>query len=303
MEKSILAKDIIEFLGNKVIEVIGDIDNIYIQHLRPIETTDELTLDWVNPANANKQKVAENSNARCIVCDKEVEYTDILRDQYKVLIYVDNPKRIICEVAYEYFVEKRVPCIHPSAIIDPYAIIGNNAYIGEFCVIGNCVIGDNTIVESHCKIYDGVKIGSNCSIKPGTVLGGEGFGFENDENGNPFRFPQIGGLIIGNYVEIGANVCIDRGALSDTVIEDHVKINNLCHIAHNNKIGSKTKITALVNISGSSVIGKDVWVAPGSTIMGWKQIGDNVMIGLGSVVTKDIPDGETWYGSPAKKIR
>ena len=173
----------------------------------------------------------------------------------------------------EFFVEKATPGIHPSAVIHPDAQIGENVFVGANTVIENCTIGDDTIIDANVHIYSPVIIGKHCSVKSGAVLGGMGFGFEKDENGNLFRFPQIGNLFIGDYVEIGANTCIDRGALSDTVIGDYCKINNLCHIAHNNKIGKNVVITAQVNISGSSVIENEVWIAPNASIRGWLTIG------------------------------
>ena len=139
-------------------------------------------------------------------------------------------------------------------------------------------------------------------MKAGAVLGGAGFGYERDAEGNMFRFPQIGQLIIGDYVEIGSNTCIDRGALADTVIGDYTKINNLCHIAHNNKIGKNVTITGCVNISGSNVIDDNVWIAPNSSIRGWVHIEEGATVGMGAVVVKNIPAHETWVGNPARKL-
>ena len=133
-------------------------------------------------------------------------------------------------------------------------------------------------------------------------MGGSGFGFVKDDDGNKLRFPQIGGLIIGHHVEIGANTCIDRGALSDTEIGDYTKINNLCHIAHNNKIGRNVTITGCVNVSGSNIIDDRVWIAPNASIRGFIHIGEGSVVGMGAVATKDIPAGETWVGNPARKM-
>ena len=143
---------------------------------------------------------------------------------------------------------------------------------------------------------------NGCVIKSGAVLGGAGFGYERDSDGNLFRFPQIGQLIIGDYVEVGANTCIDCGALSDTVIGHHTKINNLCHIAHNNKIGNNVIITGCVNISGSNKIEDNVWIAPNASVRGWVHIGNGATIGMGAVVVKDVPANEIWVGNPAHKL-
>jgi UDP-3-O-[3-hydroxymyristoyl] glucosamine N-acyltransferase len=302
MDNNINLTDIIRFLESDLITVHGDPDSVIVRYLRDPEHVDEYTLDWINPLKPDKQKIAETSKAKVIVVDKEVVFSETLKNQEKVLLVVDNPKLAIAKIGNEFFVEKPTPGIHPSAVIHPDAKIGENVFIGANTVIENCTIGDDTIIDANVHIYSPVIIGKHCVVKSGAVLGGMGFGFEKDENGNLFRFPQIGNLFIGDYVEIGANTCIDRGALSDTVIGDYCKINNLCHIAHNNKIGKNVVITAQVNISGSSVIENEVWIAPNASIRGWLTIGEGATIGMGAVVTKDVPAGETWVGNPARKL-
>jgi UDP-3-O-[3-hydroxymyristoyl] glucosamine N-acyltransferase len=302
MDINVSLNKIIEFLSDELIDVYGEPESIIVKHLRDPEHVDEFTLDWINTSKQEKQKVAEASKAKAIIVDKDVVFSEVLRNQGKVLLVVNNPKLAIAKAGNEFFVEKITPEIHPSAIIHPDAQIGKNVYIGPNTVIENCTIGDDTIIDANVHIYSPVIIGKHCSVKSGAVLGGMGFGFEKDENGNLFRFPQIGNLFIGDYVEIGANTCIDRGALSDTVIGDYCKINNLCHIAHNNKIGKNVVITAQVNISGSNVIENDVWIAPNASIRGWLTIGKGATIGMGAVVTKDVPAGETWVGNPARKL-
>jgi UDP-3-O-[3-hydroxymyristoyl] glucosamine N-acyltransferase len=302
VEKNIDLKDIVSFLDNSLLDVCGAPDSVVVRYLRDPEHVDEFTLDWINSAKQEKQKVAEASKAKVIIADKEVVFSETLKNQGKVLLVVDNPKLAIAKVGNEFFVERPTPGIHPSAIVHPDAQIGENVFIGANSVIENCTIGDNTIIDTNVHIYSPVIVGKNCSVKSGAVLGGMGFGFEKDENGNLFRFPQIGNLFIGDYVEIGANTCIDRGALSDTVIGDHCKINNLCHIAHNNKIGKNVVITEHVVIAGSNIIEDDVWIAPNASIRGWLTIGKGATVGMGAVVVKDIPAGETWVGNPARKL-
>ena len=302
MDINVSLNKIIEFLSDELIDVYGEPESIIVKHLRDPEHVDEFTLDWINTSKQEKQKVAEASKAKVIIANKEVVFSETLKNQGKVLLVVDNPKLAIAKVGNEFFVEKPTPGIHPSAIIHPDAQIGENVFVGANTVIENCTIGDDTIIDANVHIYSPVIIGKHCLVKSGAVLGGMGFGFEKDENGNLFRFPQIGNLFIGDYVEIGANTCIDRGALSDTVIGNYCKINNLCHIAHNNKIGKNVVITAQVNISGSNVIENDVWIAPNASIRGWLTIGKGATIGMGAVVTKDVPAGETWVGNPARKL-
>ena len=300
--KRIEISEIIGILKPELIRIVGQLENVYIDNLADVDNVNEQTLDWVNPQKLNKQQIVENSKARCLLVDEDIIYSDILKEKGKVLLVVKSPKMALAEIGNHFFVEKPTPHIHPTAIVSEDSIIGKGVYIGPYCVIGKAIIGDGSVIESNVRIYDHVVMGNNCNVKPGAVLGGEGFGFEKDTNGNKFRFPQIGGLIIGDDVEIGANTCIDRGALSDTIIGDHTKINNLCHIAHNNKIGRNVTITGCVNVSGSNVIDDDVWIAPNASIRGYIHLGRGCVVGMGAVATKDIPAGETWVGSPARKM-
>jgi UDP-3-O-[3-hydroxymyristoyl] glucosamine N-acyltransferase len=293
---------ILKFLGTDVIKVHGVPDHVVIKHLKAPDQVDEHTLDWVNPSRPNQQQIAENSPARAILVAESVLYSATLKNQGKVLIVVDDPKLAIARVGNEFFLEKVTPRIDPSASVHQTAKIGKNIFIGPNACIGRCEIGDNAVIHANVVIYDGVKIGHNVIIKAGAVLGGEGFGFERDEHGNLVKFPQIGGLIIEDDVQIGANTCIDRGALTDTVIGHGTKINNLCHIAHNVVIGRNAIVTAQVNISGSTIVEDDVWISPNASLRGHQKIGRGATIGTGAVVTKDVPAGETWAGNPAKKL-
>ena len=295
--KRIYLIDILSYLGDKVFRIDGDIHGVYIDNLAEVERVNETTLDWINPSKPNKQEIAENSKARVLLVDESIASIE-----GKVLIHVKNPKVALAEVGNYFFVEQQKAGIHPTAVIDPEAKIGTDVTIGAYCVIGKAEIGDNCFLDSNVRVYDDTFMGKGCVIKSGAVLGGAGFGYEQDSNGNKFRFPQIGQLIMGDYVEVGANTCIDRGALADTVIGDYTKINNLCHIAHNNKIGRNVTITGCVNVSGSNVIEDDVWIAPNSSIRGWLHIGKGATVGMGAVVVKDIPEGEIWVGNPAHKL-
>lgn len=289
--------DIVTFLGDRVLNISSSIEGVWIDNLVDVERVNETSLDWINPSNPNKQRMAEGSRARVLLVDTSVQPIS-----NKVLIAVKNPKVALAEIGNHFFVEKIVPGIHPTAIIHPEAIIGKEVSVGSYSVIGKAVIGDGSVLDSNVRVYDDVVMGRNCVIKAGAVLGGAGFGYERDEEGNKFRFPQIGQLIMGDYVEVGSNTCIDRGALADTVIGDYTKINNLCHIAHNNKIGKNVTITGCVNISGSNVIDDNVWIAPNASIRGWVHIGEGSTVGMAAVVVKDIPANETWVGNPAHKL-
>lgn len=299
--KRIYLTEILDFLGSRVLAIEGtceeELKELYIDNLADVERVNETTLDWINPSKEKKQKIAEGSKAKVLLVDEAIHPIE-----GKVLIHVKNPKVALADVGNHFFVEKPKPAIHPTAIIHPEAKIGKDVTIGAYCVIGKSTIGDNCVIDSNVRIYDCVQMGNRCVVKSGAVIGGDGFGFEKDADGNRFRFPQLGGVIIGDDVEVGANTCIDRGSLADTIIGHHTKINNLCHIAHNNVIGNNVEITGCCNISGSNTIEDDVWISPNASIRGWIHIGKGSTVGMAAVVVKDIPAGETWVGNPARKL-
>lgn len=296
--KQISVKEILHCLGNQVLGVSGSIDKAYIDNLADMAHVNATTLDWINPSKVNKQEIAEMSRAMVLLVDETIE-----KIEGKVLIYVKNPKRALATVGNVFFVEKPLPDVHPTAIIDKDAEIAETATIGAYAVIDNAKIGEGTIISPFVRIYDNVTIGKECFIKEGAVIGGAGFGFERDEDGNRFRFPQIGGVLIGDHVDIGANTCIDRGALSDTVLEDYAKVDNLCHVAHNAHIGKNAVVVACAEVSGSCTIGENTWVGPNACIRDQRSIGANTMVGMGAVVVKNVGDNEVWAGNPAKLFR
>lgn len=300
MRKRVITLDEIKTcLGNTIIRIDGKVVGVFVDNLSDVVHTNSTTLDWVKKSS-QEQTIAESSRAKVLLVSPDVCYSNIMEKEGKTLIVVKNPKTALAIVGNSFFVECQRHSIHSSAIIDSDAEIGKNVHIGPHCTIGKAHIGDNTFVSPSVTIYDNVQIGEDCFIKEGAVIGGAGFGFETDEDGNRFRFPQIGGVIIGNYVEIGANTCVDRGALSDTVIDDYVKIDNLCHIAHNVHIGKNSIITACSEISGSCALGDNVWTGPNTSVRDGKTIDSNTMIGIGAVVVKNVPANEVWAGNPAK---
>lgn len=283
--------------------VHGPTEGVYIDNLADVAHVTETTLDWVLPTKANKQEIVEQSRAKVLLVDPEVNYSNQMHESGKTLIVVSSPKVALARIGNHFFMKKPKPGIHPTAVVSKNAQIGKNVSIGPCSVIGAATIADDCVIDSNVRIYDGVVMGRGCNIKSGAVLGGEGFGFEKDEQGNRFRFPQIGGLIIGDFVEVGANTCIDRGALSDTIIGNYTKINNLCHIAHNNVIGKNVEITGCVNVSGGNVIEDNVWISPNASLVGYVHVGENSTIGMGAVVVKDVPANEVWVGNPARKLK
>lgn len=178
--------------------------------------------------------------------------------------------------------------IAANVSIGPGSAIGDNVRIESGTVLGESVtIGKNSTLNANVSIYPGVTIGEDCIIHSGAVLGSDGFGIAN-EQGQWYKVPQLGSVIIGDRVEIGANTTIDRGAIEDTVIEDGVKLDNLIQIAHNVRIGENTAIAGCVGIAGSTTIGKFCAIGGGSGILGHLSIADHVHITATSLVTKTI---------------
>lgn len=218
------------------------------------------------------------------------------------VVLTKNPKLLFSKIVTAFFEKQLERSVHPTAFIDANAKIGSNCYIGPFAYIGECEIGDSTIIYGHAHIYDNVRIGNDCILHAGVVIGSDGFGFSKEANGEVVKFPHIGSVQIGNNTEIGSNTVVDRGALGDTVIGNGVKIDNLVHVAHNVLIRDNAYIIANSMLGGSVEVGTGAWIAPSVSILQQLSVGANSTIGVGSVVTKNVPQDETWTGSPAKPL-
>lgn len=186
--------------------------------------------------------------------------------------------------------------IAETASIGPNVIIGQHVTIGEHTVIGaGSVIGDYSSIDEYTEldarvtIYHQVRIGQRTHIMSGAVIGGDGFGFAN-QKGHWHKVPQLGGVTIGNDVDVGANTTIDRGALEDTIIEDGVKLDNLIQVGHNVKIGAHTVIAGCTAIAGSAVIGKHCVIGGATCIAGHLTIADKVMVTGMTSVSKSISE-------------
>ena len=206
------------------------------------------------------------------------------------------------------------PGIHPTAVIDAGAVIAPDAHIGAHVSIGaaacigagtvvmaGCVIGERTSVGTQCLLYPNVTIYHDCVIghqvilHAGVVIGADGFGIAMDE-GRWLKIPQIGRVVIGDQVEIGANTTVDRGALDDTVIEEGVKLDNQIQVAHNVRIGAHTAIAGCVGIAGSATIGKYCRIGGSAGILGHLQIADNVEIASFTLIGKSITEAGSYAG-------
>jgi UDP-3-O-[3-hydroxymyristoyl] glucosamine N-acyltransferase LpxD len=215
-----------------------------------------------------------------------------------------SPRLDFCRLANHLFKISYKPVIESSAVIGDNVTLGENIYIGHNVVIEDDVeIGSDTVILHNVVISAKSVIGRGCLIKSGCVIGQRGFGFERDEIGVPISFPHFGSVIIGNYVEIGALNTLVAGALSNTVIEDHVKTDDHVHIAHNVEIGQKTLIAACAEISGSAVIGEQVWLGPNCSVIDGIKIDDKALVGIGSVVRKCVEKSSVVAGNPSKVLR
>ena len=212
--------------------------------------------------------------------------------------------------------------IEEGARIAVSAVIGENTYVGTFAYIGdnvevgknvkifpntyigqNTFIGDNTIIFPNVTVYHDTIIGENVTIHSGTVIGADGFGFAPN-NGNDFKkVPQIGNVIIEDYVEIGANAAIDRATMGSTIVRRGVKLDNFLQVAHNVEIGENTVIAAHTGISGSTKIGKNCMIGGQVGMAGHIKIGDNVKVGAQSGISHSLKDNEIVVGTPALPIR
>ena len=186
-----------------------------------------------------------------------------------------------------------------DSIIHPSASIGRNVVIEE----QGCVIEEGVVIEHNVVIQKGTRIGKHSRVRVGSSVGGEGFGFERLADGTPVRFVHLGGVLIGEYVEIGALNSIVRGALSDTIIGDRVKTDNLVHIAHNCEIQDGALITACAEISGGVKVGKNAWIGPNACIIQKVKIGEGAFVGIGAVVTKNVEAECVYAGNPARLLR
>jgi UDP-3-O-[3-hydroxymyristoyl] glucosamine N-acyltransferase len=192
-----------------------------------------------------------------------------------------------------------------GVVISKTAKIGTNCRIGHFSKIGeNCIIGDNVTIGDRVTIEQNTMIGKNSRIQSGVTMGADGFSYERDEHNFELeRFPHIGGVKIGDNVEVSSNCSIARGSLSDTLIGDGTKIDVLVHIAHNVQIGRNCVLASGTIVGGSTIIGEACWCGLNCTIKHKVRIGTGVTIGNGSSVIRDISDGEIVEGVPAKSIK
>jgi len=223
-------------------------------------------------------------------------------------VFVDNP-RLEYAIILNYILSKQPKKDRHYKELNNRVIIGENVNVGKGTIIEPFVfidhdvrIGDNCILKAGVCICSNVLIGNYTIIGQNSVIGGPGFGIEKNIDGTLIRIPQIGGVIIGNNVEIDALSTIDSGTIEPTVIEDNVMIDNHVHISHNVHIKENCIITACSEISGSVCIGENTWIGPNCSIINGITIGKNVLIGMGAVVRKSTRDNVIIAGKAARQF-
>jgi UDP-3-O-[3-hydroxymyristoyl] glucosamine N-acyltransferase len=187
--------------------------------------------------------------------------------------------------------------VHPSAVVEPGARIAADAHIGALSYIGaGAVIGAGTRIAARVTVGARCVIGARCIVHSGAVIGADGFGFAPTADGHWEKIEQLGAVRIGDDVEIGANSCIDRGALDDTVLADGVKLDNLVQIGHNVQVGAHTAMAGCVGIAGSARIGAHCTLGGGAIVLGHLELADRVHVSAATVVTRSIGKPGTYSG-------
>ncbi|MGQ0579362.1 MAG: UDP-3-O-(3-hydroxymyristoyl)glucosamine N-acyltransferase [Betaproteobacteria bacterium] len=302
VRKSFSLAELAERFGG---EVLGD-DATRIRQVAPLETAGPQELSFL--ANRKYQKLLASTRACAVILGEEASDATAL-------------PRIVCKNPYAYYARVAAlvnpqaltdPGVHPqaavhagariapSAAVGACAVIEQGAQIGDGAVISaNCFvgigarIGKHTRLHANATVYHDCVIGDRVIIHSGAVIGADGFGMAMDE-GRWLKIPQIGRVIIGDDVEVGANTAIDRGALDDTVIEEGVKLDNQIQIGHNCRIGAHTAVAGCVGIAGSTRIGSYCQLGGSAMISGHLTIADRVIISGGTLVAKSIAEPGTY---------
>ncbi len=230
-------------------------------------------------------------------------------------IVADNPYAYFARVSRLFNPDPEIcPGVHARAFVDPAATVAASAEIGPGAVIGaGAVIGEGTWIGPGCQVGEGVSIGAQCRLYPavvvypgcamgsrvilhsGVIIGADGFGIA-EEGGRWLKIPQVGRVVLGDDVEIGANTTIDRGAIDDTVIENDVKLDNQIQIGHNCRIGAHTAMAGCVAVAGSAKIGRSCTIGAGAIVLGHLTIADNVHVSAATTISRSIHKPGTYTG-------
>jgi len=259
------------------------------------------------------------SEASCIIVDKmlnvepkEDQAFIIVENPYlsfvELIKYLDSQKKTLSSYVDDTARISESAKIHPTAFIGAYCIIGDNCFIGENTILKSNVnlcekvtIGKDSYIHPNVVLCEDVVIGNNCIIQPGAVIGADGFGYTENKDGSYEKIPQIGNVVLEDYVEIGSNTTIDRALVGSTIIKKGTKIDNLVQIGHNVVVGENTGIVAQVGVSGSTTIGKRNRLAGQVGISGHIYTADDVTVLAQSGLSKSLTKSGYYFGSPARE--
>jgi UDP-3-O-[3-hydroxymyristoyl] glucosamine N-acyltransferase len=288
-----------------------------LRRVAPLESAGEEALSFV--ANARYAAYLQTTGAGAVLVPQGGA---IVLPDHLGGIRVDDPHRALALVIPVFHPQPRAPeGVHPTAVlgedvqlgrgvsIGPAAVLGDRVRLGDGAVVGahsvvgeGAAIGAETVLHPHVTLYPGVVVGSRCILHAGVRLGSDGFGYVFVE-GEHRKVPQVGGCIVEDDVEIGANTTVDRGSVGDTVIGRGAKLDNLVHVGHNVRIGEKAVVVAQVGISGSTRVGAGAVLGGQAGVAGHLTVGAGARVGAQAGVTADVPAGETVSGYPARPHR
>lgn len=279
---SLTLGSIVDALGG---ELFGDAGGV-IDGLAPLESAGPQHLSFLSHPKYQKQLAA--SQAACVIVSPQMQ--DVAQARGACIV-ADQPYLYFARVTQLWkksLAKTTTPLVHASAVIDPGAFVHPSARIGALSVVERGArIGANTELKSRVTISEDCVIGDRCLLHSGVVIGADGFGFAPNA-GAWEKIEQLAAVRIGNDVEIGANTCIDRGALQDTVIDDGVKLDNLIQIGHNVRVGKHTAMAGCAGVAGSASIGEHCTIGGGAIVLGHLEVADHVNISAASVVTRSI---------------
>ncbi|HSV83921.1 MAG TPA: UDP-3-O-(3-hydroxymyristoyl)glucosamine N-acyltransferase [Ramlibacter sp.] len=282
--------EIVQALGG---ELHGD-DSMVVEALAPLEQAGPAHLSFLS--NPRYRAQLEASTAGCVIVGPAMREQALARG---ACIVADDPYLYFARLTQlwkRHQARPAGPAIHPSAVVDPEAVVEEGARVGPQCVVERGArIGAGTVLKARVVVGEDCVIGERCTLHPGVVIGGDGFGFAPNR-GAWEKIEQLGAVRIGNDVDIGANTCIDRGALADTVIEDGVKLDNLIQVAHNVRIGRNTAIAACTGIAGSTTIGANCMIGGAAMIIGHATIADGTFVSAGTFVSRSITKPGNYTG-------
>jgi UDP-3-O-[3-hydroxymyristoyl] glucosamine N-acyltransferase len=296
---TISLEEILAVLGEEAV-LLGN-RNISISHLKPVDEADNSSLVWLGAQPQDTGLFIQNSPAGAFILPLPVPHR-LQVPENKSVIFVNDSRLAAITILSRFFRQRPDWGTHPTAVVHDEAQVHPETYVGPHTYVGKCTLGRGSILYGNNYLYDGVRVGENVTVHAGSVIGSDGFGYQPGQNKDWLKFEHVGGVSIGSGVEIGANTCIDRGALGDTVIGAGTKIDNLVHIAHNVQIGRHCLVIAHAMIGGSCVIGDGAWIAPNASILQKTRIGPGSTVGVGAVVLEDVPPNEIWAGVPARRI-